>query len=126
MPSKPQLTQAAGQKALDWLQGQMGLEHWRITLLITDDMPAWAVTGPDDGCGRLAYEETYLRAKVWLSPAMCLTEGRDALHTLFHEVVHLFLVNADVNNDSDKIEFMVDRIADAWAFAYRHGMKPWR
>jgi len=122
------VTPAEARKAMRWCQKVLGLSHYAISLEFTDKEPDWSPR--EDGAiflGRMSPDFQERTAKVWVGPAQCAEYDRDVLHTICHEMSHLALGVAGLMlNDSTAVEFMVDRNADALAFAYTHGMKPWR
>lgn len=122
--TRKKMTKAQAMKALDWAMGHLGLQAWRIVLDYTNDIPEWISDNPF--LARVSYNLQYRTAKIWVGPARCYDEDVDSLQSLFHEAVHVGLEAANVPHQAPLPEFIIDRLADALAFAYRHKMKPWR
>lgn len=126
MPKPPPITLAKAQKALAWgLQHfAMGGNTWKVTLWFSDDEPSWS-TGTSGG-GTAEVSVPYHKISIWVGPTQCRLNDRDPLQTLFHELGHAILEAADLPHTGNVAEFMLDRQADALAYAYRKGMKPWK
>lgn len=122
------MTTQEAYKALRWGLCQQGLDHWDVSLVYSDDRPTWASANAElDGGGQSLIFCNLRKAYIWVGPAGCLADnGNDPLAVLFHEILHITLEAAGVTDDSEPLDFHIDRTAETMAFAYRGGMKPWR
>jgi len=126
------ITKAEAERAIRWFQGIMGLADWKIELDLQDGPPEWCVVD-DRGryCGRAdAKPETKL-ALVWVSNLRSLETASkydvrlDPLCILFHELLHVDCGDAGIQGEDTRAgEFVVMRLAQVLAWAYRQGMKP--
>ena len=124
------MTPAEARKAIRWCMKHEGLATWipRTKLDFTDDVPEWVCqSGGIEGGGRCAYNRSYRSLRIWVGPLACAADDNvDPLQVLFHEVLHLSADIAGLPGDGPAVEFFINRQAEALAFAYTHGMKPWR
>jgi len=121
----PKLTQAQGLKAAAWAQVELGLQSWNIRLSVRDDRPE-ALANIKPSLGATIPRLDLRRADMWVSPANCEADGSPALETLFHECVHLALMDTGLSeppesqeDESPLEEFFCDHIAAIMVMAYR-------
>ena len=106
--------------AICWGQQALGLGGWTFTIQLDDDAPAWAIDDPPAGgaCARpdLAFRE----CPVWVSPRQCEALGYEPYWALFHELVHVALVEAGLTNaqHTDYTEFTCNAISKTLADVY--------
>lgn len=118
MPPKPStFTQAQGMKAVAWAKEKLGMQAWGITLTVDNERPEGADLGAIGFC---AVVDVRKSADVWIGPEVIKADGSDILETLFHEMVHISLVEAGVIVDDHgwRIEHYCDLVADVMVEAY--------
>jgi len=120
------MTNAQAAKFGEWCQGALGLEDWRIEIVLQDDPPAWV---QDDGrsVGACASVRSYKTAHIWVSPQRSRDEGTDQFAVLAHEVLHAAACDTGIESDgrapTDSNEFLWNRLGDILAAAYKARVK---
>jgi len=105
------------QDALTWLQANLGLQDWTITLVHQDDVPLWADPASS---AEVISDATLKTATIWVSDTRAKAKDVSPIFCLFHECLHI--AENDVGfptPSSDAVEFLFDRLAAICELAYR-------
>jgi len=125
------MTKTEARKAVRWFQKRAGLCGWKIELNIESEAPEWV--SDDDSTnaavrGMINFWSQHRKARIW---AAVNRPGdrrfpETGLHTLFHECVHLAMRDAEIESDTRRKEWFVNRMADFVEAAYLAEGKPKR
>ena len=101
---------------LKWFKKNVGLSDWVIDINNTIPPPErnWVGAQVSDLC-----RET---ATIWIVPE--LHKGQpgiiaDEEHTLFHELIHCFYEDCDIDSSGDRVELCINRFASVLLKQYR-------
>ena len=109
-------------EAIRWFQKRMGLQDWRFKVVIQDESPPWAAN--TDDLGGTIPDVAYKSAKIWARADRARLSAFEPLSTLFHEALHVSCHDAGLTegNASEHTEFVLNRLGDLMAAAYRAGI----
>ena len=119
-------TEKEAEKAVRWFKRAAGIEDWRIEVWVQDDPPRWAAdyASTADVAGFYAAQVREKYAKIWVGPKACREGRRDPLMALFHECVHIWVLDIGCNDtDGKQKEFAWSRMAEICVAAYLGGVK---
>jgi len=109
-------------KVVRWFRRSLGLREWTINLAIGESGPPGRDIDGDPG--RLGQCWPELRAKtatIWVSPDRCRLAGIDPIRVLCHELWHVCLCEAGVENaGDDRSECLWDQLDPILCEAYTH------
>lgn len=117
-PQSTATTEEMLEHASAWFLQALGLQDWEVSLDTTTEPPAWYSGAPTSNVGGVRHRTSYKQADVWVPIRRHNTE-REALETLFHELLH---INAEdcglVDDGAGRIEYAWNRIAFLIAEAF--------
>ncbi len=120
------LTRRQAIVALKWFLRAVSMEDWRINIETCELEPTWE----KDGAGVLGSSNSHADqkyARIWVAPTKCRDDNEDGLKVLFHEALHVLMVDLGIEGKGQHIppqhHHAWDKIAGIMAFAYRHRMK---
>ena len=107
------LTQKQAAGIVKWFRGTaLGMDDWAVELYLTDKPPEWADSPSAADMGQADADPQQKRARVWVSPARCAEQGHDPRGVLMHELTHVAFADAGVDDEPDRVHFLVWRLGE--------------
>lgn len=107
-------------RACAWALKFLGLEDWRITIFWRR-RPAWVERA--EALGTTRFWRDYKRADIWINFVECESQKIPPLRALCHEMLHIMLIDIEIDRKSDAVEFALCRLEQAVYLACRKGIK---
>lgn len=91
------------EEALKWAVLELHLESWDISILAPEEVLELDISSDylEGNCGMTHIVPSCLRAEIALSTVRLRQQNVDPLHTLFHEVFHIFTWAIDPGESSE-------------------------
>ena len=125
------LTEKQALRAIAWLETALNMEDWGdIQIWIDKEAPPWAACVAASSMGACKVSSSGKKAFIWVDPLpdpSVFSGEEDAMLTLFHEYLHIFVSDGGWEDGIDlgrrAQEVSVDRLALVLLAAYRAKVK---